>query len=31
MNAPLWQPDDNSQHTHLAAFWQKARTHSASP
>jgi len=31
MSEPLWQPDDSSQHTHLAAFWQQARTHSGLP
>ncbi len=31
MSEPLWQPDDSSQHTHLAAFWQQARTNSGLP
>ena len=31
MSTPLWQPDDHSQHTHLAAFWQQARKKSDLP
>ena len=31
MSKPLWQPDDSSQHTHLATFWQQARGNSGLP